>query len=336
MNFNPDICLVDINGLGYASMYVPALSRLQIDGFQTGAIHGALASLFMNMERQPNAIPIVLWDQRAKWRVDLLPQYKGNRTDKPEKVEIRRVYKLQVPVIQLMLCALGIPQISCSDAEADDLAGVICREIDSAWHIELTTKDTDWYQSIGENVVWYSPLTKKLVDLAILSDPKNGLSDGHFLSPKEYIQAKALAGDTSDCIPGIEKVGSATAVKIMRAHGKTIMDYWNAVDEGRHVPKGVVENRVAEAQSREIYERNLRLMDWSQSPPLKYDTLAITAGKPDWNLATEIADEYGLKKTISKAKDVMKKWENGSWGDGLWAVDSALNHHISQPVLKQQ
>lgn len=332
---NPDISLIDINGLGYASMYIGAFSKMQVNGFSTGGLYGALTSLLSNMKRNPNTLPVVLWDRRATWRHLEFPGYKGNRSDTPEKVEIRKTYRSQVPIIQLMINALGIPQVSCGESEADDLAGVICRNIDPSWQIQLTSKDTDWYQSIADNVIWYSPMSKISVDLAVLADPNNGLSDGHFFSPREYLMAKALAGDTSDCIPGIEKVGLATAVKIMRAHGGTIDAFWAEVDAGTYEPKGVVEKRVALDESRETYKRNLRLMDWSLAPPINTSLLSVTAGKPDWAQATAIAEEFGLKKVIATSMEVLQPWKDKEWGDALWAVDAALNHEICiAPVNK--
>ena len=59
--FNPDILLVDINGLGYASMYTQ-LGKLEHDGFPTGSILGAINTIFAHMAQRLGAVPIVLWD----------------------------------------------------------------------------------------------------------------------------------------------------------------------------------------------------------------------------------------------------------------------------------
>lgn len=333
--FKPDISLIDMNGIGYASMYIPALSRLSFNGFQTGGIHGSLISLFATMNRNPQAVPVVLWDRHAKWRHDMFPDYKGNRSNTPEKIAIRESYKSQVPFIQQIITALGIPQVSCGGLEADDLAGVICREIDPSWSIELTSRDTDWWQAIHNHVVWYSPGSKSHIDLSILADPANDL-ECHFLSTDEYLQAKALAGDTSDCIPGIEKVGLKTAVKIMREHGGSIEQFWEAVDSGAHVPKGVTPARLATPESREIFARNIKLMDWRKAPAIQPDMLALSAGKPDFQQALDLTQEFGLAKTLTHAKEVLKPWVAAGWGDGLWAVDRALNSHICQSLVKHQ
>ena len=116
-----DLLVFDMNGLGYAAMYQPSLAKLSHKGMPTAALHGAMASLFSKMAEFPTAMPHVLWDGRAAWRKALLPEYKANRSDTPEKVEIRESYRKQVPYIQQMLMQLGIPQVRSGDAEADDV-----------------------------------------------------------------------------------------------------------------------------------------------------------------------------------------------------------------------
>ena len=123
----PDLLLIDVNGLGYAAMYQPNLAKLEHQGFSTAALHGALMSVFMRMGELPKATPLVIWDGRAQWRHDMYPGYKANRKDDESKKAIRDAYALQVPWIQLILNRLGIPQVRCASAEADDIAGVLSR-----------------------------------------------------------------------------------------------------------------------------------------------------------------------------------------------------------------
>lgn len=329
-----DLLIIDINGLGYAAMYQPNLARLEHDGFQTGGIHGALASVFMRMAEMPLALPVVIWDGHARWRKEMYPEYKSNRKNDPGKIAIRESYIRQTPYIQLILNRLGIPQLRCETAEADDLAGSLCRNLDASWKIELDSKDTDYWQALAENVDWYSPSSGKKITLATLADPALASKDGHFLNPREYLQAKALAGDASDCISGIEGVGLKTATKIMRAHGGTTESFWDAMDAGK-TPKGVVETRMNEKPSREIYQRNLKLMDWSLAPEIDTGMLSFTAGRPDWDDVQSLTEQFGLSRTLSKAKEVMGK--NGrDWGHGLDAVESALYPNLCQPIKKKQ
>jgi 5'-3' exonuclease len=326
--FQPDILLVDIAGLGYAAMYTP-LGKLTHNGFPTGGIQGAITSLFTRMAQRPGAVPVVLWDNKAHWRHDLLPEYKSSRGIDPEKKAIRESYKIQVPYIQMILYILGIPQVSCSEAEADDLAGVICRNLDASWFIELTSRDEDWLQELRKEVVWYSPVHKMGLSLEDFMNPEVGTKDGHYLSTAEFLEAKALSGDKSDEIPGISGIGPKTAVKVIREHGTSIRDFWAKVDSGEVKPKGVKAESLATPHARAIFEINRKMMDWSLSPDIKHDTLAFTAGKPDWQQFELEAAELGLKKLVNSAKEALKPWKDG-WGPAIDAIDAALNHHIAQ------
>lgn len=335
LNNKFDILAVDINGMGYAAMYQPSLANLKHKGFQTSGMHGGMTSLLSHMALRPGAVPFVLWDNRAEWRYELYPEYKGTRSSTEEKIAIKESYKRQTPYIFELLMAMGIPQVSCGGREADDLCGQIVREIDPAWKMELVAKDTDWWQGISESNVWFSTGTKVSIDLAALTDPMTDRKEGHFVSTQEYLQAKALAGDASDNIPGIEKVGILTAVKIMRKHGGTIHSYWDAVDSGSYKPKGVVENRMVEQASRDTYARNIKLMDWSLAPEADLAKMSLIAGKPDWALAQAIADEFGMKKVLAHAREVLAPWEESGWGDAVTAVDAALHAPWTQPFVKR-
>ena len=328
---SPDILLIDINGLGYATMYQPNLSRLAHKGFLTGGIHGALASVFMRMTEMPESTPVVIWDGHTPWRKELDPDYKSNRSDDPGKVAIRNSYALQVPYIQLILNCLGIPQVRCASAEADDVAGVICREIDPSWTIELNSKDGDWWQALNRHISWYSPASRQHVTLASFADPATGLKDGHFLTPWEFLQAKALAGDTSDAIRGIEGVGLKTAAKIMRDNGGDIDTFWSRMDAGGK-PKGAKELRVAQQDSRDIYQRNIVLMDWRLAPEMDTADLAITSGQPRWDEVQALTEQFGLSRTLTKARSVIGNGRR--WGHALHAVEAALHYRSVQPLQK--
>lgn len=128
-DFVPDILVIDIAGLAYAALHTP-LGKLSHKGSPTGAIHGALVSVFTRMNLRPGAVPFVLWDRRATWRHEMYPEYKAGRHVGDEKQRLRAEYKLQVPSIQLILSALGIPRISCGESEADDLVSLSCGSAD--------------------------------------------------------------------------------------------------------------------------------------------------------------------------------------------------------------
>lgn len=185
------INLIDINGLGFAAMYAPSLSKLTFNGESTAALHGAVASVFTLQKEFPEHIPVVLWDGRSHFRKAIHPGYKANRVDTPEKQEIRQSYSRQSPYIRLLLTALGIPQIASKDCEADDIAGWLCSLLPEDTSITLSTKDSDWWQALAVNTCWYNPLTKKSLTFEELS--KTELGNGPFHSIAEYVAAPCLA-----------------------------------------------------------------------------------------------------------------------------------------------
>lgn len=261
----PGLLLIDINILGIGAMHEYEFRDRTHGGRETGAIHGALEKLADLLGAYRDDVPIVLWDDRCKWREEILPQYKRHRWETPEQQAFLKSYLAQATVIRALLAHLGLPQASCPEFEADDIAGLICRHSDSGRQITLATTDTDWYQALRKNVVWVSPRTGSVVTHADLGNA-DVVKDGPFLSTDHFIQAKALAGDPSDGIPGVKGVGLKTAARIIKEHG-TIENLWAKSDAGDPL-KGVVLQRTAGPGYRDVYYRNLKLIDWRLAPRL--------------------------------------------------------------------
>ena len=310
-HMTPNLLIIDVNALGYAAMHQPALARLSHNGEPTAALHGALMSIFSRLVEYPSATPIAVWDGHARWRKELFPGYKSNRSDKPEKIKIREAYIKQAAVIEELLRLLGIPQVRSESAEADDVAGVICRNIDPAWVIQLVTRDTDWWQALDERTSWYSPLTKTSLTFDAFIDPDRGSSDGHFLSTQEYLNCKALAGDSSDTIPGLDKIGLKTAAKILREYGS--LDALLARAKAGEVFSGAALLKLLAPGVKEMYERNLRLMDWKQAPPLDSSSVNAQFTQPDLEAFQRLADQYGLSRVATAANKLDLPAQRALW-----------------------
>jgi DNA polymerase-1 len=293
----PKLLLTDINILGIGAMREYEFQGTSHAGKDTSAIYGAFSKLSRLLDAHRDKILVMLWDDRCKWREEILPRYKRHRWDTPEQQAFLKSYLAQAKVIRALLAHLGFPQAYCPNFEADDIAGLICRHLDPAWQITLATTDTDWYQALQKNVVWESTRNGNVVTEADLGNT-DVMKDGPFLSTDHFIQAKALAGDASDGIPGVKGVGLKTAARIIKEHG-TIEALWAKYDAGDPL-KGVVLQRTASAECREDYYRNLRLIDWRLSPRLdrKFqlefehsDTIAFNTLCAEWGLK-EISESW--------------------------------------------
>ena len=293
--------LIDINALGYAAMYQPNLAKLAFNGQSTAALHGAVMSVLSLLKTYPEHVPVILWDGHARWRKELLPEYKSNRSDTEDKRQIRDAYRKQTPVIRQMLWLMGVPQVMCAHCEADDLAGWICRYLDPADEVILSTKDSDWWQALRDNVLWHSPVHKKTLCFADLSDPEL-MKEASFDSIEQYVCAKALAGDSSDCIPGIDGVGMKTAVKVLREHG-SMEALWEKFDRGDKLT-GKVLLKMAGPEFRESYQRNLQLIDWRRAPPIPGDITVIST-TPELDAFELLCAEYGLTRMPAQARGMV-------------------------------
>lgn len=168
--------------------------------------------------------------------------------------------------------------------------GVICRRADPSWLIKLATTDSDWLQAVRANVEWYSVATGRIVTHTDLGDP-DLVAGGPFASVDHFIQAKALAGDPSDGIPGVDGVGIKTAARIIRDHG-SVEALWAKHDAGDPI-KGVILQRAAGHEYRSAYRRNLQMIDWRLAPPVGTDVEA-DAGNTDRAAASRVCDLWGI------------------------------------------
>jgi 5'-3' exonuclease len=286
----PKVLLVDINVLGIGSMRQWAYASQTHGGQPTGAIHGTLDKLAALAADFPDHVPVILWDDRCRWREAILPTYKRHRWASPEQQAFLQRYLAQAAVVRELLAALGVLQVFCPDFEADDLAGLLCREFYPTWPVVLATSDSDWFQALRDNVTWYSPSSGRHITVDDLGDTSL-VKDGPFLSTDHYVRAKALAGDATDGIDGITGVGLKTAAKILREHDG-VETLWAHHDSGREI-RGVALRRAAGPDYRDTYRRNLQLIDWRRAPPLPGNH-AVTGAPGDLARYATLCADWGL------------------------------------------
>lgn len=326
----PKLILIDINVLGISSMRQSVYMGRSFRGKPTGAIQGTLDKLFLLISEYHGHVPIILWDDRCRWREGILPSYKRHRWETPEQQAFLDSYLAQAAVVRQLVGHLGIPQIFCPSFEADDLAGVICRGVDQNWAVVLATSDSDWYQVLRKNVIWFSPHTGRRVTLANLSD-STAVSEGPFDSTDHYIQAKALAGDSSDGIPGVRGVGIKTAARIIHEHG-SLETLWAKYDDG--VPaRGIIQLRVAGPEYRDIYRRNLRLVDWRFAPslPASYEFEVNAANHRIFEAA---CNSWGLTSAIrdSGSKSILRDHMASVAAAVKQILSASTGEYVASPI----
>lgn len=305
----PDILLIDANSIGYAAMYQPELAKLSKNGFCTAAMHGLPATVFRLMRRFPGATPMLLWDGQAQWRRDLYPDYKITRHADPAVQEIKRLYKAQGAYLRQIFHRMGFPQIAEKTTEADDIAGLIVRNAPSDLKVLMITTDSDWPQALRPNASILNPRTNVYIDLAHLATTE--FKGGPFVDPDQYLTAKCLAGDDSDCITGVEGIGLKTGAKILNDFG-SLQALWDLVDSGENFKSKRV-TAVASEEGREIYLRNRRLMDWREAE--LPDEIRVYGAPADASALSTLAKEFELQSVASQGEHLIALAERQGWYD---------------------
>jgi len=210
---NKKIVLIDGHSILNRAFYgVPDLTNSE--GLHTNAIYGFLNIMFKILEEEKPEYLTVAFDVHAPtFRHEMYPEYKGTR--KPMLDELRQ----QVPVIKEVLRAMGVKIIEQAGLEADDLLGTLSKRCESqGMDVSIISGDRDLLQLATEKVKIRIPKTKQgktEVEDYYAADVKTRYE----VTPQEFIDLKALMGDTSDNIPGVPSVGEKTATKIITEYG---------------------------------------------------------------------------------------------------------------------
>ena len=202
---------------------VPDLTNSE--GLHTNAVYGFLNIMFKVLDEEKPEYLTVTFDVHAPtFRHKMFADYKGTR--KPMAEELRQ----QVPVIKDVLKAMKIEIIEKEGLEADDLLGTIsCMCEEKGMDVSIISGDRDTLQLASEHVKIRIPKTKQ-GRTEVEDYNAADVEEKYGVTPKEFIDVKALMGDASDNIPGVPGVGEKTATKIIQQY-KSIENAYEHADE---------------------------------------------------------------------------------------------------------
>lgn len=218
------IVLIDGHSILNRAFYgLPDLTNA--DGLHTNAIYGFLTIMFKLLEEEKPEYLTVAFDVHAPtFRHKMYAEYKGTR--KPMADELRQ----QVPVIKEVLHAMGVKTIECAGLEADDLIGTLSNRCENeGMEVTVISGDRDLLQLATEHVKIRIPKTKQ-GKTEIEDYYAKDVEERYQVTPKEFIDLKALMGDTADNIPGVPSIGEKTATKIITQY-HSIEEAHEHVDE---------------------------------------------------------------------------------------------------------
>jgi DNA polymerase I len=204
------LVVIDGNSVFYRGYYaMPGLSLK--DGTPTGGVYG-FASLALEVinKLQPDYVAVA-WDKKGtstRKRLALMPTYKAGRKTAPED------FYAQIPVLHELLDAFGWPVYETDDYEADDIMGTMAH-LASQQGIEtcLITSDLDMLQVVGPLTHVYA-LKKGFTNIELFNPEY--FEEKYGLTVEQFIDLKALKGDSSDNIPGVPGIGEKTGIQLLK------------------------------------------------------------------------------------------------------------------------
>jgi len=279
MSRAPDLVLVDGSSYIYRAFHaLPAFSNSR--GEPTGAVFGVLNMLLKFVkEYGPRRIAVVFDASGKTFRDDLFSEYKAHRPPMPNDL------RSQIEPLLAILRAQGLPVLRIEGVEADDVIGTLARRAASAGQqVLISTGDKDMAQLVDGSITLINTMSNSLLDRA-------GVKAKFDVYPEQIVDYLALVGDTSDNIPGIEKVGPKTAAKLLNQYG-TLDELIKHVDE---VAGKVGENLRAGLAMLEL-SRKLATIHIDVDLPGTLDELALA--EPDVEALRELYTRYELRSLL--------------------------------------
>jgi len=204
---SPDLVLVDGSSYVYRAFHaLPPLSNSR--GEPTGAVLGVLNMLLKFVkDYQPQRIAVVFDAPGKTFRDELFTEYKAHRPSMPDDL------RAQIPPLLEIITALGLPLLRVPGVEADDVIGTLaCRAARLGQTVLISTGDKDMAQLVDGSVTLINTMNNAVLD-------RDGVKAKFDVYPEQIVDYLALIGDSSDNIPGIDKVGPKTGAKLLQQYG---------------------------------------------------------------------------------------------------------------------
>ncbi len=286
------ILLVDGHSILNRAFYgIPDLTNSE--GLHTNAVYGFLNILFKIMdEEKPDYLSVIFDRSEPTFRHEMYGDYKGNRA--PMARELRE----QVPVIKDVLQAMGIVTVEKAGYEADDILGTIARRMeDDGLDVCILSGDRDLLQLATDRVMIRIPKTKR-GGTEIEDYHAGDVLERYQVTPEEYIDVKALMGDSSDNVPGVPGIGEKGATSIISKY-KSIENAYDHVDE---ITPAKAKNALAEHY--DMAQLSKKLVTIDTDADIDYDPESAAVGDFYTPEAYNWFKRLEFKQMLSRFDDV--------------------------------
>jgi DNA polymerase-1 len=264
----PTLLLVDGHSQAYRAFFGVKTPLSTRDGEPTTAVYGFVRKFLSILREYKPDYAVVAFDAGDTWRHSEFPSYKATRDSMPSEM------RTQMERIVEFLNTFGVPVVTYENFEADDIIGTMAHKAaEQDVDVLILTGDRDMFQLISDRVRVLYTKGGPSPETVIYGLPE--LRERYSLSPEQFVDLKALIGDTSDNIPGVTGVGEKTAIKFLNDFG-TVDKLYESLDQISG-PK----TRQNLEDARADVERNRRLMSITTDLDLNFDPVKCQIGEYD-------------------------------------------------------
>ena len=207
--------LIDGSGYIFRAYYaLPPLTR-KSDGLPTGAVSGFCSMLFKLLEdsksnenlQKPTHFAVIFDSARKTFRNEIYSDYKANRAEAPDDLAPQFEY------IRKSVLAFNLPSVDLLNYEADDLIATYVDQILKAGaKVTIVSSDKDLMQLYKKDVRIFDPMKNKFIN-------EEDVFKKFGVDASKVIDVQALAGDSSDNVPGVPGIGVKTAAELINKYG---------------------------------------------------------------------------------------------------------------------
>ena len=306
--------LIDGSGYIFRAYYaLPPLTR-KSDGLPTGAVNGFCNMLFKLLEdsksddnkEKPTHFVVIFDSARKNFRNEIYSDYKGNRSDAPDDLIPQFDY------IRKSVEAFNLPSVELLNYEADDLIATYSEQILSVGaKVTIISSDKDLMQHYKKKIRIYDPMKNKYI-----SD--QDILDKFGVEPSKVIDVQALAGDSSDNVPGVPGIGVKTAAELINEY-KTLE---NLLKKASEIKQNKRRQTLIENKDKAIVSK--KLVTLKKDVPIKNEIIEFKLKNVDKKKLYDFLREMEFNRLLSSAIS--------TYGEIGFEKDQKIEKSINQKI----
>ena len=309
--------LVDGSGFIFRAFHgLPPMTRS--DGTPTNAVFGFCTMLMKLLDdTEADHIAVVFDTARKTFRNDIYPEYKAHRPPPPEELIP------QFALVRDAVKAFNVASVEMEGYEADDLIATYAREAaEQGAEVTIVSSDKDLMQLVNDRIALFDAMKNKVIG------PEQ-VVEKFGLGPDKVVEVQALAGDTSDNVPGVPGIGVKTAAQLLEEYG----DLDSLLARASEIKQPKRREKLIEfADAARISRQLVTLKD---DVPVEQTLADFVTRKPDPDTLLGFLEEQEFKRIIPKVKSRFNGNGNGNGtatGEPVLIAPDAVDYTLVQDI----